>query len=129
MLAAPAMPASPEQPPPASPAAHQPPRVHADHAVAAYANLCRGTLTPEEVVLDFGFNPNSFGRVLEEDVEIRHRVILSLPAAKRLLSLLNDIVRRHEANFGEIETDVRRRLLTPPPAGGDAGATSPPTAG
>ena len=26
-----------------------------------YANFCRGTLTPEEVILDIGFNTNAFG--------------------------------------------------------------------
>ena len=82
-----------------------------------YVNFCRGTLTPEEVVLDLGFNANAFGvKVLEEDLEITNRVVLSPAAAKRLLLLLNDMVHRHEQNFGTIEVDFRRRLKAAPDA-------------
>ena len=76
-----------------------------------YANFVRGTLTPDEVILDFGFNSNAFGvKVLEEDIEIKDRIIFSPSAAKRMLFLLNDMIRRHEQNFGEVEVDFRRRL-------------------
>lgn len=84
-------------------------------AQVSYANFCRGTLTPDEVVLDFGFNSNAFGvKVLEEDIEIKNRIIFSPVAAKRLLFLLNDVIRRHEQNFGEVEIDFRKRLKAPP---------------
>ena len=49
-----------------------------DEVPITYANFCRGTLSPEEVILDLGFNPNAFGvKVLAEDVEIKNRIILS----------------------------------------------------
>jgi hypothetical protein len=92
-------------------------RISTDHIQTTYVNFCRGTLTPEEVVLDLGFNANSFGvKVLEEDLEITNRVILSPAAAKRLLLLLNDMVHRHEQNFGNVEVDFRRRLKAAPEA-------------
>ena len=81
----------------------------------AYVNFCRGALTPEEIVLDFGFNANAFGvKVLEEDIDISNRLILSPATAKRLLFQLNEMVRRHEQNFGEVEMDFRRRLKQQP---------------
>ena len=86
-----------------------------DEVPITYANFCRGTLSPEEVILDLGFNPNAFGvKVLAEDVEIKNRIILSPSAAKRLLLLLNNMVQNHEQNFGEIEVDFRRRLKNQP---------------
>ena len=86
-----------------------------DSARISYVNFCRGTLAPEEMILDLGFNVNSFGvKVLEEDIKIDNRVVLTPPAAKRLLLLLNDMVQRHEQNFGPIEVDFRRRLKQPP---------------
>ena len=93
----------------------QAPPVIFDEVPVTYANFCRGTLSPEEVILDLGFNPNAFGvKVLAEDVEIRNRIILSPSAAKRLLLLLNNMVQNHEQNFGEIEVDFRRRLKNQP---------------
>ena len=83
-----------------------------------YSNFCRGALTPEEIVLDFGFNPNAFGvKVLEEDIQINNRIIMSTSSAKRLLFQLNEMLRRHEQNFGEVEVDFRRRLRQQPAEG------------
>ncbi len=91
-------------------------KINSAKAQVTYANFCRGTLTPEEVILDLGFNTNAFGvKVLDEDLDITNRVIMSPSTAKRLLLLLNDIVRRHEANFGEVEVDFRRLLKNQPP--------------
>ena len=66
-------------------------------------------------MLDFGFNANAFGvKVLEEDIDILNRLIMSPATAKRLLFQLNEMVRRHEQNFGEVEMDFRRRLKGQP---------------
>ena len=89
-------------------------RLTTTNAQTTYVNFCRGTLTPEEIILDLGFNANAFGiKVLEEDIELRSRVILSPATAKRLLFQLNEMVRRHEQNFGEVEVDFRRSLKAP----------------
>jgi hypothetical protein len=39
-------------------------------------------------------------------------VILNHYTAKRLAALLTEAVRRHEQMFGNVETDVRKRLKT-----------------
>ena len=36
-------------------------QVEADHAVATYANFCRVTGSPEELIVDFGLNPQPIG--------------------------------------------------------------------
>ena len=76
-----------------------------------FANLCRGSMTPEEVFLDFGINPNAFARVTEDPVQITARVVLTPPSAKRLLHLLHMMLSRHEESFGPIA--VEPRLITP----------------
>lgn len=83
-----------------------------------YANFCRGTMTPEEVILDFALNPNSHGKVLDEEIHVRQRTVLSFPAAKRLFFLLHDMLRRHEETFGPIETDFKKRMKNPPASEG-----------
>lgn len=63
-----------------------------------YSNMCRGLMTAEEIMLDFGFNPNSGGKVVDEPVEVRTRVVLSLPSAVRLHQLLHALLaKRQEA--------------------------------
>ena len=90
-------------------------RLTTTNAQTTYVNFCRGTLTPEEIVLDLGFNANAFGvKVLEEDIELRNRIILSPATAKRLLFQLNEMIKRHEQNFGEVEIDFRRSLKASP---------------
>jgi hypothetical protein len=72
-----------------------------------FANLCRGSMTPEEVFLDFGINPNAFARVSEDPIQITARVILTPPSAKRLLHLLHVMLSRHEESFGPIPSEPR----------------------
>ena len=79
-----------------------------------YANFCRVTATPEEVLLDFGLNPQPFaaGR---QDVKANQRVVMNFFTAKRLLSAIGMTIQRHEQTFGAIELDVSRRAGTPQP--------------
>ena len=79
-------------------------------AVACYANFCRVTGTPEEVILDFGLNPQPFG-VPADAVIVSQRIITNLYTAKRMLHALQLTVQRHEAAFGVLETDVQKRVL------------------
>jgi hypothetical protein len=83
-------------------------------AHAAYSNFARVTATPEEVIIDFGLNPNPFlqGR---QEVNVTQRLIMNFYTAKRLCSALMMTLQRHEATFGSIELDVRRRAHMPPP--------------
>ena len=74
----------------------------------SYSNFCRVTATPEEVILDFGLNPQPFatGR---QDVKANQRLVMNFYTAKRLLTALGMTIQRHEGTFGSIELDVRRR--------------------
>jgi hypothetical protein len=73
-----------------------------------YANFCRVTSTPEEVILDFGLNPQPFA-LGAQPVKISQRTVVNFYTAKRLLVALETTIRRHEDTFGPIELDVRRR--------------------
>jgi len=74
-----------------------------------YANFCRVTGTPEEVILDFGLNPHPFG-VPTGPIAINERMICNYFTAKRLLHALSMTIQRHEAAFGILETDVQKRV-------------------
>jgi hypothetical protein len=80
------------------------------NAMALYANFCRVTGTPEELILDFGLNAQPFG-VPTEPVEVKQRIIVNYYTAKRMLQALHMSVQRHEAAFGVLETDVQKRVV------------------
>lgn len=82
-------------------------------AVACYANFCRVTGTPEEVILDFGLNTQPFG-VPTEPITITQRITTNFYTAKRMLAALQMTVQRHEAAFGVLETDVQKRVRQMP---------------
>lgn len=83
------------------------PRVRFDtsNLKSSYCNMCNASSTREEVVLNFGINqswdqpaaPNGDMRV-----DLLHRIILSPFAAKRLSEALANLVREHEARYGEL---------------------------
>ncbi|MBN2022432.1 MAG: DUF3467 domain-containing protein [Pirellulales bacterium] len=77
-------------------------------AMANYANFCRVTATPEEMVIDFGLNSQPFG-VPNEPIVASQRIVTNWYTAKRLIHALQLTLERHETTFGAIETDVRKR--------------------
>jgi hypothetical protein len=83
---------------------------------AAYANFARVTATPEEVIIDFALNPHPF-RPGRQEVKVNQRLVINFFTAKRLWSALHTTLQRHEATFGTIELDVRRRAHGQPPGG------------
>jgi len=82
------------------------------NVTSCYANFCRVTGTPEELIIDFGLNTQPVG-VPDKPIRINERIILNHYTAKRLLAALSMSVQRHEAAFGVLETDVRKRVQTP----------------
>lgn len=84
--------------------------VHVDDSgvLPSYSNFCRVTATPEEVILDYGLNPQPFAQG-RQDVKANQRIVMNFYTAKRLLTALGMTIQRHEATFGSIELDVRRR--------------------
>lgn len=94
-----------------------PPQQHAQrvevtdkHAISLYANFCRVTGTPEELILDFGLNAQPFG-VPTEPVDVKQRIVVNYFTAKRMLQALHMSVQRHEQAFGVLETDVQKRVV------------------
>jgi hypothetical protein len=78
-------------------------------ALTSYANFCRVTGTPEELIIDFGLNSQLSG-VPSQPIVITQRIVSNLYTAKRLLQVLQMTVQRHEAAFGALETDVQKRV-------------------
>ena len=79
------------------------------NVMALYANFCRVTGSPEELIIDFGLNPQPVG-VPKDPIQVKQRIIINYYTAKRLLAALNMSVQRHEAVFGVLETDINKRL-------------------
>ncbi len=110
--AGPGSPAQPGGPP--QPGAG-PVEVDDSHATATYANFCRVTGTPEELIIDFGLNSQPFGPPTAP-IPVTQRIITNFYTAKRLLQVLQVSVQRHEQAFGVLETDVQKRAVRMPPA-------------
>ncbi|MGD0653805.1 MAG: DUF3467 domain-containing protein [Thermoguttaceae bacterium] len=102
----------PEAAPPAA-ASQQQQRVQVEiddsKVLATYANFCRVTGTPEEMIIDFGLNPQPFG-LPTHPIPVNQRIITNFYTAKRMLHALQLTIQRHEATFGVLETDVQKRV-------------------
>ncbi len=106
--------ASADAPKPAAGEPRQVPvEVDDSHVLACYANFCRVSSTPEELILDLGLNPNPYAQGPTK-VTPAQRIIMNHYTAKRLLSALSVALQRHEQAFGVLETDVRKRVQKPP---------------
>jgi hypothetical protein len=79
-------------------------------AISSYANFCRVTGTPEELIVDFGLNPQPIG-MPTEPVVITQRIVTNYYTAKRMLHALQLTIQRHEEAFGVLETDIQKRLV------------------
>ncbi len=76
---------------------------------SVYANVCNVAGTREEIVLLFGMNQVWHSGQQEMKIQLTDRVVLSPFAAKRLLLLLNNIVRDYEKRFGNLDVEARRQ--------------------
>ena len=93
----------------------EPVPVDESHIVATYANFCRVTGTPEELIVDFGLN-KQVGNQAPETIQLTQRIIVNFFTAKRLAYALGHAVARHEQAFGTLETDVQKRVVARPAA-------------
>ena len=84
--------------------------VDESHIAATYANFCRVTGTPEELIVDFGLNKQVSGTT-PETIQLNQRIIVNFFTAKRLAAALVMAVQRHEQAFGLLETDVQKRIV------------------
>ncbi|MEM7229226.1 MAG: DUF3467 domain-containing protein [Planctomycetota bacterium] len=71
---------------------------------SSYANVCNVTSTREEVTLLFGTNQVWHGGQREVTVELQNRIVVNPFAAKRLCSLLQQVIAEYEGRFGTLET-------------------------
>ena len=74
-----------------------------------YANFCRVTGTPEELILDFGLNPH-MTPVAGDPVVLSHRIVVNFFTAKRLLGALHMAIQQHENVYGVLEVDIQKRM-------------------
>ena len=82
------------------------------HVMASYSNFCRVTGSPEELIIDFGLNPQPVG-MPKNPISVTQRCVVNYYTAKRLLHALSLSVQRHEAVFGVLETDIQKRVKPP----------------
>lgn len=74
----------------------------------SYANTCLLTNTREEFLLDFGIAmPAQGGEKPQINLLVSNRIILNLPAAKRLAIALSQTIQRYESAFGVIPLEQR----------------------
>ena len=83
--------------------------VDASKTTSNYANFCRLSGTPEELLIDFGLNSQPTS-LTTQPIAVSQRIVTGWHTAKRLLQVLQLTVERHEAAFGVLETDVRKRI-------------------
>lgn len=69
---------------------------------SSYANVCNVSSTREEMTLLFGTNQNWNPGQGSVTVQLTDRVILNPYAAKRLATLLNNVVGEYEKRFGAL---------------------------
>jgi hypothetical protein len=83
--------------------------VDASQLSTVYANFCRVTGTPEELVLDFGLNTQMSPQPAEP-IKLSHRLVMNFFTAKRLLGALSMAIHQHENVYGVLEVDVQKRV-------------------
>jgi len=69
---------------------------------STYANVCNVSSTREEVTMLFGLNQAWNAQQKELVIELSDRIILNPYAAKRMATLLSNVIAQYEERFGEI---------------------------
>ena len=82
---------------------------------SVYANVCNVAGTREEIVVMFGMNQAWRADQKELTVQLADRIVLSPYAAKRLASLLNNVIKDYESRWGTLDIEARRPIETPNP--------------
>ena len=72
---------------------------------SSYANVCNVTSTREEVVMLFGVNQAWNRGQKEVTIQLTDRIIVSPYAAKRLMMLLDGVVKEYEKRFGVLNVE------------------------
>lgn len=86
------------------------PTIEPDGLDPIYTNFARVTGSPEELILDFGLNPQPIGAP-NVPIKISERLVMNYYTAKRLWAALGSSLQRHEQTFGVLETDIMKRVM------------------
>jgi hypothetical protein len=70
---------------------------------SSYCNVCNGSSTREEVVINFGVNESWDMGHEKLLVMLQHRVVMSPYAAKRLRDMMNRLIEEHETKYGKLD--------------------------
>lgn len=70
---------------------------------SSYCNVCNGSSTREEVVVNFGVNDSWDNGAHQLEVKLEHRIVMSPYAAKRLRDMLVRLVDEHETRYGPLK--------------------------
>ncbi|HPD17021.1 MAG TPA: DUF3467 domain-containing protein [Planctomycetota bacterium] len=74
----------------------------------SYANMCLLLSTREEMILDFGLTlVGGAAEQREANMTVSNRIIMGVPAAKRLAIALSQAIQCYENAFGVIELEPR----------------------
>ena len=82
-------------------------QVSAQDVKTSYANMCLLINTREELIMDFGLTlvggqPDQ----RQANMTVSNRIIMGMPAAKRLAIALSQAVHRYENSFGVIDLEA-----------------------
>ncbi len=75
---------------------------------SVYANVCNVAGAREEIILLFGMNQAWHSGQKEVTVQLADRIVLSPFVAKRLASLLNNVIRDYETKFGSLDVEGQK---------------------
>ena len=70
---------------------------------SVYANVCNVAGTREEIVLLFGMNQAWHSGQKEVTIQLADRVVMSPFVAKRLATLLDNVIKDYEKKYGEMK--------------------------
>lgn len=69
---------------------------------SSYCNVCNGTSTREEVVINFGVNSTWDMTRDKIEVSLQHRIVMSPHAAKRVRDMMVRLIEEHESRYGKL---------------------------
>jgi hypothetical protein len=70
---------------------------------SAYANVANVSGTREEIILFFGMNQAFNAQENEMTIQISNRVVMSPYVAKRLVGLLENVIKDYETKYGALD--------------------------
>ena len=69
---------------------------------SSYCNVCNGSSTREEVVVNFGVNDSWDLGAQDLKVKLEHRIVMAPHAAKRLRDMLVKLIDEHGTRYGPL---------------------------